>query len=251
MAAFGKSNVEESRLNKVYEFYVRGIADLLSPNQILSSYVRDQVRRDKDGKLKTFLLKVLQASDFNIVDFDLKEEEVPITPNMELVIKNTPMPETAREEMLKKGTLTNEELSFLHTTDGEKRYDLPEVMESRGTMRFLGMGVILYKLLSRERFITVDEVETSIHYELLSYFLKAFLVNSDNGSQMLLTTHDINLLDEDFIRRDVVWFADKNEKGETEIKRLTQYGLHKTLSPYNAYKQGKLGKLPFVGSIFL
>lgn len=251
MAAFGKSNVEESRLNKVYEFYAKGIADLLSPNQILSSYVKDQIRRDKDGKLKAFLLKVLQASDFNIVDFDLKEEEVPITPNMELVIKNTPMPETAREEMLKKGTLSNEELSFLHTTDGEQRYDLPEVMESRGTMRFLGMGVILHKLLSRERFITIDEVETSIHYELLSYFLKVFLVNSDNGSQMLLTTHDVNLLDEDFIRRDVVWFTDKNEKGETEVKRLTQYGLHKTLSPYNAYKQGKLGKLPFIGSIFL
>lgn len=102
MAAFGKSNVEESRLNKVYEFYARGIADLLSPNQILSSYVRGQIRRDKDGKLKAFLLKVLRASDFNIVDFDLKEEEVPITPNMELVIKNTPMPEAAREEMLKR-----------------------------------------------------------------------------------------------------------------------------------------------------
>lgn len=102
MAAFGKSNVEESRLNKVYEFYARGIADLLSPNQILSSYVKDQIRRDKDDKLKAFLLKVLQTSDFNIVDFDLKEEEVPITPNMGLVIKNTPMPENAREEMLKK-----------------------------------------------------------------------------------------------------------------------------------------------------
>ena len=251
MAAFGKSNVEESRLNRVYEFYARGVDDLLSPNQMMPSYVKEQIHMDKDGKLKAFLLNMLHASDFNIVDFDLKKEELPITPGIEMVIRNTPMSEEARADMLKKGTLTNEEISFRHMAGDGRKYDLPEIMESRGTIRFLGMGVILHKLLSGERFMIMDEVEASLHYELLSYFLKVFLVNSDNGSQMLIATHDVNLLDEDFIRRDVVWFTDKNENGETEVKRLTQYGLHKTLSPYNAYKQGKLGKLPFVGSIFL
>ena len=82
------------------------------------------------------------------------------------------------------------------------------------------MGVILHKLLSRERFITIDEVETSIHYELLSYFLKVFLVNSDNGSQMLLTTHDVNLLDEDFIRRGVVCSPTRMRKARLKLNAL-------------------------------
>lgn len=251
MAAFGKSNVEASRLNKVYEFYRHGMADLLSPQVQLYTYIKEQLKRDKDNALKPFLLKMLKASDFNIVDFDIHEEEIPITPQMEMIIKNAPFLTQERDEMLQRGTLKNDELSFRHSVSNSSKYDLPEEMESVGTMRYLGMSVILHKLLSHDCFVTIDEVESSIHYELLSYFLKLFLANSMGGSQMLVTTHDLNLLDEDFIRRDVVWFTDKNEDGVTELKRLTEYGLHKTLSPYNAYKQGKLGKLPFTGSIFL
>jgi AAA15 family ATPase/GTPase len=110
------------------------------------------------------------------------------------------------------------------------------------------MAVILNFLLKKNQFVSIDEVETSIHYELLSYFIRLFLANSEGTSQLLLTTHDINLLNEEFIRRDTIWFTDKDELGETKILRLSSLGLHKNLSPYNAYKQGKLVKLPFLGS---
>ena len=66
-----------------------------------------------------------------------------------------------------------------------------------------------------------------------------------------MTTHDINLLNEDYIRRDVVWFTDKSREGATQLKCLNSLGLHKTMNPYNAYKQGKLVDLPFLGSIYL
>lgn len=58
---------------------------------------------------------------------------------------------------------------------------------------------MLYYVLHESTFIPVDEVETSIHYELLSYFIKLFLANSECTSQLLMTTHDINLLNEDFV----------------------------------------------------
>ena len=61
----------------------------------------------------------------------------------------------------------------------------------------------------------------------------------------------IKKIDEDFIRRDTIWFTDKDEYGETKIERLSSLGLHKNLSPYNAYKQGKLVKLPFLGSQYI
>jgi hypothetical protein len=68
---------------------------------------------------------------------------------------------------------------------------------------------------------------------------------------MLLTTHDINLMNEDFIRKDALWSADKTDSGETTLNRFSDMGLHKSMSVYNAYRQGKLGQLPFVGNIFL
>ena len=251
IAAFGKSNVEKSRLNLVYEFFSQRIAPIMHPQSSLMGFTKRRITRDRNGKLKKFILHFLKASDFNISDIAIHEEEVNITPEMELMIKNTSgMPEKAKEEILKKGTLRSDEMFFVHhTSNGDK--ELGEELESRGTKRYMGLATILYNLLVHGVILPIDEIETSIHYELLSYFIKVFLVNSKRGGQLIVSTHDINLLDEDYIRRDVIWFTDKNDCGETQLIRLSTLGLHKTLSVYNAYKQEKLVDLPFLDSIYM
>ena len=250
MAAFGQTNAHASRLNDVFDFFLAGLQNILSPRDSLSFNVKTELQNDKDGKKKRFLLQLLKASDFNIVDMALDEREDSITPDMEMTIKSAPIPEEAKIEMLRRGTIKHDDILFSHTgEDGE--YELHERLESAGTHRFLGMSIVLYYVLHENNFIPVDEIETSIHYELLSYFIKLFLANSEGSSQLLMTTHDINLLNEDFIRRDVVWFTDKSKEGATQLKRLSSLGLHKTMNPYNAYKQGKLVDLPFLGSIYL
>jgi hypothetical protein len=221
LAAFGKSNVERTKLNDVYDYFAKQVKEVLKPGVLLSEYVKNHLNRDAD--LKNFILKLLKASDFNIADVAIHQED---------------------------RLIGNNELTFTHKVDAGQ-YELSERYESNGTMRFMGMAVILNSLLNKNQFVPIDEVETSIHYELLSYFIKVFLANSNQTSQMLLTTHDINLLNEDYIRRDTIWFTDKDETGVTKIVRLPSLGLHKNLSPYNAYKQGKLVKLPFLGSMYL
>ncbi len=250
LAAFGKSNVERTKLNDVYDYFAKQVKEVLAPGMLLSGYVKSRLDKDESGDLKKFILNFLKASDFNIEDVILREEEKLITPELEQLIQNTPIGDDAKADMLRRGKITNTELTFKHKA-GDRLYDLSEEYESNGTMRFLGMAVILNFLLKTNRFVPIDEVETSIHYELLAYFIKVFLANSEGTSQMLLTTHDINLLNEDFIRRDTIWFTDKDEFGETKIVRLSSLGLHKNLSPYNAYKQGKLVKLPFLGSQYI
>lgn len=251
IAAFGKSNVEKSRLNLVYDFFSQRIAPIMYPQSSLMGFTKRRITRDRDGQLKKFILHFLKASDFNISDIAIHEEEVSITPEMELMIKNTSgMPEKAKEEILKKGTLRSDEMFFVHhTSNGDK--ELGEELESRGTKRYMGLATILYDLLVHGVILPIDEIETSIHYELLSYFIKVFLVNSKRGGQLIVSTHDVNLLDEDYIRRDVIWFTDKNDCGETQLIRLSTLGLHKTLSVYNAYKQEKLVDLPFLDSIYM
>lgn len=251
IAAFGKSNVEKSRLNLVYDFFSQRIAPIMYPKSSLMGFTKRSISRDRDGRLKKFILHFLKASDFNISDISIHEEEVNITPEMELIIKNTSgILEKAKEEALKKGTLHSDQMFFLHhTSNGDK--ELGEELESRGTKRYMGLATILYDLLVHGVILPIDEIETSIHYELLSYFIKVFLVNSKRGGQLIVSTHDINLLDEDYIRRDVIWFTDKNDCGETQLIRLSTLGLHKTLSVYNAYRQEKLVNLPFLDSIYM
>ena len=187
-----------------------------------------------------------------MIDTHLLHQHIPLKREFERrkAINSAPIPEEAKIEMLKRGTIKHDDILFSHTGE-EGDYELHEGLESAGTHRFLGMSIVLYYVLHENNFIPVDEIETSIHYELLSYFIKLFLANSEGSSQLLMTTHDINLLNEDFIRRDVVWFTDKSKEGATQIKRLSSLGLHKTMNPYNAYKQGKLVDLPFLGSIYL
>lgn len=220
LAAFGKSNVELSLLNKVYDFFSFGFANELTPDVSLSEYTKNLLKYDIDGKLRKFLLYMLRVSDFNINSIKVGK------------------------------TGDDSSLYFGHTAQGAS-YELPEGYESRGTIRFLGMAAVLQKLLFKPSFVTIDELESSMHYELLSYFIRVFLANSDNSSQLLFTTHDINLLNEDFIRRDAVWFTDKDNEAETHLERLSNMGLHKTMSPYNAYRQGKLVNLPFLGSQYI
>lgn len=250
LAAFGKSNVERTRLNDVYDYFAKQVKEVLASGMLLSRYVKVRLDKDETGDLKKFILDFLKASDFNIEDVILHAEEELMTPELEQLIQNAPIDNEAKVEMLRKGKITNTELTFKHKA-GDNLYDLSEEYESNGTMRFLGMAVILIFLLKTNRFVPIDEVEISIHYELLAYFIKVFLANSNGTSLMLLTTHDINLLNEDFIRRDTIWFTDKDDLCETKIVRLSSLGLHKNLSPYNAYKQGKLVKLPFLGSHYI
>lgn len=250
LAAFGKSNVELSRLNIVYDFFAKHTPNILGPGVSVSGYIKRHLDKDKDNSIKTFLIDFLKASDFNISGLELKEDEEIITPEMEKMIFASPIPDEAKQQMVQKGKISSFELMFKHKTENGE-FELPEELESMGTIRFMGMAIILRELLQENNIVSIDEIESSLHYELLSYFLKVFLVNSDMNSQLIMTTHDINLLNEDFIRRDSVWFTDKDGCGETHLTRLSSLGLHKNLSPYNAYKQGKLVKLPFLGSIYL
>ena len=251
IAAFGVSNVEKSRLNLVYDFFSQRIAPIMYPQSSLMSFTKRRLTRNMDGRLKKFILHFLKASDFNISDISIHDEEVVITPEMELIIKNSPsMPDSAKDEVLKRGTLHSDEMFFVHhTSNGDKELD--EELESRGTKRYMGLATVLYDLLVHGAILPIDEIESSIHYELLSYFIKVFLVNSKRGAQLIVSTHDINLLDGDYIRRDVIWFTDKNDGGETQLVRLSSLGLHKTLSVYNAYRQEKLVNLPFLDSIYM
>ena len=162
LAAFGKSNVERTKLNDVYDYFAKQVKDVLTPGVLLSRYVKSRLDKDETGDLKKFILKFLKASDFNIEDVVLHEEEELITPELEQLIQNAPIDKGAKAEMLRKGKITNLELTFRHKV-GDGLYDLSEEYESNGTMRFMGLAVILNFLLKSNRFVPIDEVETSIH----------------------------------------------------------------------------------------
>jgi hypothetical protein len=246
-SAFSKANTEKSIFDSVFNWFSEDFMQMIQPQTDLFGWTSS--RLEKDDLCKDFVLEVLQKADFNISAIDIDEEEIPIDEELESKISSMDMPEHLKDEILQKKMLKAKDISFQHTTKLMEK-NLPRKLESNGTIRFYGLGGVLNKLLSSNTFLCIDEIENSLHYDLVAHFVKTFLMNSSN-SQLLFSTHDINLLNEDFLRRDTVWFADKNEFGASELYSLLDFKLHKNLSAYNAYKIGKLGAKPELGELII
>lgn len=109
----------------------------------------------------------------------------------------------------------------------------------------------MHQTLINSSFVCIDELDTSLHADLMRYFLQLFLMNSES-SQMLITTHNISLLTEpDFIRKDALWFTEKGDNGEVSLYSAADFdssALRKGASLINAYKSGRLGAKPNLGS---
>jgi AAA15 family ATPase/GTPase len=146
------------------------------------------------------------------------------------------------------------EIKFVHAIEGNELYSLPLSKESSGSVRYFGLGAILFDLLSHSTFVSIDELDTSLHADLMKYFLQLFLLNS-GASQLLFTTHNLNLLEEqDFIRRDALWFTEKDDSGAVSLFSAADFDstqLRKGASLINAYKAGKLGAKPNLGSPYI
>ena len=96
LAAFGKSNVERTRQNDVYDYFAKQVKDVLAPGMLLSGYVKSWLDKDEAGDLKKFILNFLKASDFDIADMVLHEEDELITPELEQLIQNAPIDKEAK-----------------------------------------------------------------------------------------------------------------------------------------------------------
>lgn len=146
------------------------------------------------------------------------------------------------------------EIDFIHQTSQGEQYLLPLQKESNGTQKYFSLGGQLYDLIYRNQFKWIDELEGSLHPDLMKYFLQMFLMNS-NGSQLLITTHNFSLMaDTDFIRWDALWFSEKNEDGTINLYSAADFDtatLRKDASLINAYKAGRLGAKPNLGSPYL
>lgn len=95
-------------------------------------------------------------------------------------------------------------------------------------------------------FLHIDEVEASLHPDLVEFILQKFLATK-NRSQLLITTHYDPLLNtvDDLLRRDSVWFTDKAESGATTLYSLVEFkGLKRIASLQRAYRNGIFGALP-------
>jgi AAA15 family ATPase/GTPase len=137
---------------------------------------------------------------------------------------------------------STKEIMFAH--DYNKEYFLPFLSESMGTRRFFDLTGPLLDCIHYGKALFIDEIESSLHDDLLEFFIRAFLENTKE-SQLLFTTHNQNLLDSALLRNDEVWFAQKDDDGGSDFFSLAEFkDVPENVSRRDLYKAGAFGALP-------
>jgi AAA15 family ATPase/GTPase len=120
--------------------------------------------------------------------------------------------------------------------------------ESDGTQRCLNLLPALYHLTRECKVFVVDEIDRSLHPLLCHALLKLFLdACPGKCQQMVVTTHETHLLDLDLLRRDEVWFMEKDRHQQSRLSSLVDWKARKDLRIEKGYLQGRFGGIPFIG----
>ncbi len=125
---------------------------------------------------------------------------------------------------------------------------LPWETESAGTHRLFALAGPWMDILRRGRVVCIDELETSMHPLMVRELLRLLFgaTTNANGAQVIFTTHNPLLLDTTLLRRDQVWFTDKDDKGAAHLYPLTDYSPRKGESLVRGYLSGRYGAVPFI-----
>ncbi len=247
-AARNQVNVSIPEIDAAKDWMRENILPNITPDTQMFMYASE--RMAKDAKLRDYMLDFVHRADFNITGVRsniVKEQMSPELVNY--LMSNENLSVSGKERLMKDQSYETIETTFEHTVHndrGVEKYTLPTELQSVGTRRTIGVEAAIYSAMMHEAFLHIDEVEASLHPELVEFILQRFL-STKNRSQLLVTTHYDPLLNtvDDLLRRDSVWFTDKKEDGVSIVYSLVEFkGLKRIASLQKAYRNGLFGALP-------
>ena len=147
-----------------------------------------------------------------------------------------------------KGEFIGHELAFKHKMGGcenEIVFNLSE--ESDGSIRLLDLIPILFKNEKKGLVYLIDELDRSLHPNLCYELIELFLKNESENTQLIATTHESNLLDLDLLRRDEIWFIEKDNQGASNIYSLEEFTPRYDKDIQKGYLLGRFGAIPMIG----
>lgn len=142
-------------------------------------------------------------------------------------------------------------ITLQHRT-GDEFVGLDLSEESRGTRTWFGFLGTVIGTLNDGTVLVVDELDTSLHPLLVREFVRLFQREATNphGAQLVFTTHDSALLGrqhgEELLRRDEIWFTEKDRAGASVLYPLTDFQPRAGLNWERRYLGGAVGAVPFL-----
>lgn len=198
-----------------------GFANSYNPNMKFALWEEGKILL-KDTNYSERLKKILRFVDLGITDFTLSDQSE---------FLNT---------------------RFVHKSTNESNNTILMAQESLGTSTLFILGPKILQALDNGTPLFVDELDSSFHSFISDFIIKMFTSQKINpkNAQLVIVTHDVTLMDEEHIRRDQVWFTQKNNEGISELFSLSDFDGVREDTPFAKwYLASKFGAVPTIESI--
>lgn len=190
----------------------------LSNDKVLNYTLNMYFKNDYNDKEKTFLLSFLKSVDVGITDIKVEKNEKEF------------------------------KIYTYHMGRENKTYRLPFELESAGTKQAITIYSLFRIAVLYNKGLIIDEFNNKLHPLLQKYLIDIFY-NEDTAGQLIYTTHDTFLLDKQYMRRDQIWFTEKNDSGESNLFSLAEFKIRNDKSFRKDYLSGVYGGIPILKDI--
>ena len=221
------SSMNREIAQKLYRYFL---------NQFLLGLVNvnEMMVLDSFNTYKKVILKALEICDTDITDIEARKEQVP-----------APVAIPGQGEISFKLVDVLKFKTF-HRNQKDVMFDL-DLEESNGTRKLFQILIRLLDVVKNRKGIMMDEFDMGLHTRLADFILD--LIHASEGSQLLFSSHNTNLIDVKRLRRDQIVFVNKSEDGATEVYSLYDFkDFRENMDAEKGYIQGRFDAVPYVDS---
>lgn len=221
------SSMNRKLAQKLYRYFMQQfLLGLVNMN--------DMVLLDSFNTYKRVILKALEICDTDITDIEARKEQIP-----------APVAMPGQTEVSFK-LIDVFRFKTFHRNCRDVMFDM-DMEESSGTRKLFQILVRLLDVVRNKKSIMMDEFDMGLHTRLADFILD--LIHASEGSQLLFTSHNTNLIDVKRLRRDQIVFVNKSEDGATEIYSLYDFkDFRENMDAEKGYIQGRFDAVPYVDS---
>lgn len=241
LSAAAQNNHEQ--LTPIYKWFTERLAFVRGDRQHLAvSTARTSTNPERHARL----VKLLSAADLGIQDISFEESD----PDEKTKRAMEALSAASNAKLAEQFKVLRVLVSHRSADAGaDVQFEIGD--ESAGTTALLGLLGPALNVIEHGGTLVVDELDASLHPLLALELVQLFGDNSRNpkNAQLIFNTHDTNLLDRRFLRRDQIWFCEKDKDGSTRIYPLSDFRPRKLENLERGYLQGRYGAVPFIGRL--
>lgn len=234
--------LNNEQLRPVFQWLAEQLIVVVA-NVEINKWLSFELLRSSEGQRR--ITDFLHAADIDIDRLELKEEDLPQPPPappgaLQITFGIGPPPGVSLA-----GNKLYRVLSWHKRKDDalDTPFDLGE--ESDGTRMLFHYAGGLFRAIDTGATVCIDEFDRSLHPHITRFLLEQFQsAQLEKNPQLVFSTHDVTLLDQDLLRRDQVWFIEKDRQGTSRLYPLLDYSPRKDEALQRGYLKGRYGAVP-------